>query len=99
MKRETRREKIIKILSETEEPLTVDELAFYLHEEDRRSIIEDLEHVAKTVKKNGMVLLMEPARCNKCGYVFRTARVKPPSRCPRCKSEWISPPRFIIRED
>ncbi|MHC1580068.1 MAG: transcriptional regulator, partial [Methanopyraceae archaeon] len=24
-------------------------------------------------------------------------RVRPPSRCPRCKSEWIQPPRFTIR--
>jgi len=94
---ETRREKIIRLLTESKEPLTLDEIAAMVGEEDRRKVIEDLEHIAKTVRKEGKRLLMEPARCNKCGYVFKSARVRPPSRCPRCKSEWIQPPRFTIR--
>ncbi|MEO2240866.1 MAG: transcriptional regulator [Euryarchaeota archaeon] len=93
----TRREKIIRLLTESREPLTIDEIAAMIGEDDRRKIIEDLEHIAKTVRKEGKQLLMEPARCNKCGYVFRSARIRPPSRCPRCKSEWIQPPRFTIR--
>ncbi len=94
---ETRREKIIRLLTESKEPLTLDEIAAMVGEEDRRKVIEDLEHIAKTVRKEGKQLLMEPARCNKCGYVFKSARARPPSRCPRCKSEWIQPPRFTIR--
>ncbi|MEM2810799.1 MAG: transcriptional regulator, partial [Candidatus Korarchaeum sp.] len=43
-------------------------------------------------------LLMEPPQCRKCGYIFKDLK-KPrkPSKCPKCGSEWISPPRFTIR--
>ncbi|WP_457620154.1 transcriptional regulator [Methanopyrus sp.] len=98
MRWETRRERIVSLLTESREPLTIDEIAYMIGEDDKSKIIEDLEHIAKTLRREGKTLLMEPARCNKCGYVFKSLRVKPPSRCPKCKSEWIQPPRFTIRE-
>ncbi len=39
-----------------------------------------------------------PATCKKCGYQFTDReRLKKPSRCPRCKSERIDPPRFYVK--
>ncbi|WP_048058851.1 transcriptional regulator [Desulfurococcus amylolyticus] len=98
---ETSREKIIRLLRETTRPLTVREIISILQlNTTPREVYEDLLHIAKSVfsKSNGEeVLLMEPPRCRKCGYVFKDlGRPKEVSRCPRCKSEWIEPPRFII---
>jgi len=97
----TTREKIIEILRSTNKPLTADELAMVLGSDlTAKDIYEHLSHVAKTLRSRSKgleVLVMEPPRCRKCGYVFKDLdKPKKPSKCPRCKSEWISPPRFII---
>ncbi|MEM4718310.1 MAG: transcriptional regulator, partial [Desulfurococcaceae archaeon] len=40
---------------------------------------------------------LEPPTCRKCGFVFKDLkRPRKPSKCPSCKSEWITPPRFLI---
>ncbi len=98
----TIRERIVRLLSSAEYPMSAAEIAreLGLPPGEVRSVYAHLEHVAKTL--NGMyggslVLLMEPPHCRKCGYVFKSLK-KPrkPSRCPKCGSEWIEPPRFII---
>lgn len=97
----TTREKIIEILRASSRPLTVDEISCNLGSDiDPADIYEHLSHVSKTIRarSNGReILVMEPPTCRKCGYVFRDLK-KPrkPSKCPRCKSEWITPPRFLI---
>ena len=98
----TVRQRIIKLLSSTEYPLSVNEIAreLGLPLEESRSVYNHLEHVAKTLNRmygGSLVLLMEPPTCRKCGYRFTNLK-KPrkPSRCPKCGSEWIEPPRFII---
>lgn len=52
----------------------------------------DLRHVARSARGSGRRLEVEPARCRACGFAFRNReprRFHPPSRCPRCRSEWI----------
>jgi transcriptional regulator len=35
----------------------------------------------------------------KCGFIFaKRDRLTPPSRCPRCKNEYVENPRFSIGE-
>jgi hypothetical protein len=42
-------------------------------------------------------LKMDPAACQRCGFSFKKrGRLNAPSRCPLCKSESISPPRYQI---
>jgi hypothetical protein len=96
----SRRERIIELLTATEEPMDVGEIARELGLDPREaaSIYEDLEHIAHSLKNSGFVLLVQPPTCKSCGYVFRDLkRLKKPSKCPRCRSERIYPPRFIIR--
>lgn len=97
----TTREKIVDILRNTDKPLSADELALMLGAElTAKDIYEHLQHVAKTVRsksKGCETLVMEPPYCRRCGFVFKDLdKPRKPSKCPRCKSEWISPPRFII---
>jgi predicted Zn-ribbon and HTH transcriptional regulator len=94
------RQRILKLLSESEEPLTAEDIA-RIFEIDVDEVYEHLEHIAKSVKRlygGEKALLMLPPRCRKCGYVFKgLEKPKKPSRCPKCKSEWIEPPRFIVK--
>ncbi|WP_460025947.1 hypothetical protein [Infirmifilum sp. SLHALR2] len=40
---------------------------------------------------------MKPPVCRDCGYVFTSLEsARKPSRCPRCKSERILQPSFIL---
>ncbi|MFN7133490.1 MAG: transcriptional regulator [Myxococcales bacterium] len=60
---------------------------------------EDLRHVDRSLRGSGQTLKVEPATCGECGFVFRNREAKhlrPPSRCPECKSSRIEQPRFSI---
>src|SRR5215203_628229 len=85
------------------ERLSKDELGF---EELRReleaparALEDDLRHVERSLRRGAVRLRIEPSRCLACGFTFqdRAARhLHAPSRCPRCRSERISDPRFRI---
>lgn len=105
MDSETIRERIIKLLIESSRPLTAYEIALMLSLDPKtgeKEVYEHLKHVAKTVwRRSGgrYALFMEPPRCRNCGYIFKDLREpKKPSKCPRCKSQRIDPPRFKIME-
>ncbi|RLE92348.1 MAG: transcriptional regulator [Thermoprotei archaeon] len=99
---ETLRQRIFQVLEEADRPLTVDEIGAVLDipVRERKRLYEELVHLAKTVeRKSGgaMRIMYEPPRCVHCGYVFKDLkRIRKPSRCPKCKSERILPPRFIL---
>jgi predicted Zn-ribbon and HTH transcriptional regulator len=86
------------MLNETDSPLSAKEIALELGLDNEKMIYDELKHVAKSVKRMGLTLYIQPAYCKKCGYVFKDAKIKKPSKCPKCKSQWIEPPRFIIRK-
>ncbi|WP_054841159.1 transcriptional regulator [Thermococcus peptonophilus] len=97
----TRRERIISLLEERDYS-PPSELARALDLRGGKGgsikvILEDLRAIQKIVKREGgKVLLIKPAECRNCGFVFKS-EIKVPSRCPpRCKSEWIEEPRFKI---
>lgn len=61
-----------------------------------REVYGHLEHIRKTVHTGGQLLIM-PAVCRKCGFVFaKRERFKKPGKCPLCKNESIQEPRFSI---
>ena len=92
----TRRQRIINLLEERD--YSPSELALALDMRGKgakKVILEDLKAIQKTLRREGKVLLIKPAECRKCGFLF-PPEIKVPSRCPRCKSEWIEEPRFRI---
>ncbi len=97
MPEETRRKKIIDILLESENPISPEEIAIRLDEQNVNLIYSDMEHVVKTLKSLNYKVIAEPPVCKKCGYVFKKTLYKKPSRCPKCKSEWIQEPRYLVR--
>lgn len=55
-----------------------------------RDVSEHLEHIRKTTNRGKSVLLVEPAECESCGFVFaKRTRLKTPGKCPMCRSESI----------
>lgn len=97
------RERIERILRESQDPLTAREIAVELGLSPgagERIVYEHLKHLAKSIWRRSRgreSLVMTPPRCRKCGYVFKDLREpRKPSKCPRCKSQLIDPPRFRI---
>jgi hypothetical protein len=60
-----------------------------------KEVLDHLNHIEKSVHHKGFTV--EPASCQQCGFSFKKrTRLSTPGRCPLCKSEHISPPRFKI---
>lgn len=60
----------------------------------RKSEKEIYDHLDQ-LKKAGEVDIV-PAVCSSCDYVFeQRAKVKKPSKCPKCKGTRIEPPHFV----
>lgn len=60
-----------------------------------REVLDHLKHLEKS--SHSQHLIAEPAYCMACGFSFKKrTRLNTPGRCPICKSEQISPPRFKI---
>lgn len=59
-------------------------------------VLDDLEHIRRSVSSRYKMRIF-PAECNDCGFKFKErSKFKTPSRCPRCKREWISPTMMKI---
>lgn len=62
-----------------------------------RDVYEHLEHIRKTTNKGKFVLVVEPAACESCEFVFRKrGRLKTPGKCPMCRSESIRQAVFSV---
>lgn len=62
-----------------------------------KEVYEHLAHIARSVINQKKKLITAPPRCLRCGFVFKDRkRLKPPSRCPKCKHEQIQNPSYRI---
>jgi predicted Zn-ribbon and HTH transcriptional regulator len=62
-----------------------------------KELADHLTHLERSLRSGGERLVIEPAVCRGCGHAFEgRSRHARPSRCPKCKSERISAPRFSI---
>jgi transcriptional regulator len=78
----TVRRDLVKILSL--EPRSVSSIAreFGL----LRGDVEDhLRHAIRSAEAAGHTIVVEPARCRQCGFVFGADRLSKPGKCPECR--------------
>ncbi len=62
-----------------------------------KEVYDHLAHIARSSNIGGK-LVITPSVCKACGQAFKKRdRLTPPSRCFRCKSESLTPPRFHIQ--
>jgi predicted Zn-ribbon and HTH transcriptional regulator len=56
-----------------------------------------LEHLRATLHRGGGRLVVRPAECAKCGFVFaKRERLTKPGKCPVCRGESIHAPVFSV---
>ena len=78
----TFRRDLVKILSA--QPRSVSSIARELGL-DRRDVEDDLRHAIRSAEAAGHTVVVEPARCKQCGFVFGEDRLMKPGKCPACK--------------
>ena len=91
----TTRQRIVELLTGTR--LSSHQLAQMLGIPERQ--VEDhLTHVVKTLARDkSRRFVLEPAACPDCDFVFRErTKLTRPGRCPRCRREQITAPRYGI---
>jgi len=93
-KTRTIRQRIIDLLSEHQ--LTARELSQAIGIRERE-IYGHLDHVARSTAAQRKKLVVHPAQCLACGYVFENRkRLTRPSRCPRCKRSHLQEPTYHV---
>ncbi len=76
-------------------PRTASSLAHELGLE-RGEIDDDLAHAIRSARAAGHRVVVEPARCRKCGFVFDESKLTKPGKCPECRSTWLYEPLISI---
>ena len=62
-----------------------------------KAVCDHLSHIQRTVNKTGSRLVVTPAACKQCGFVFKKReKLKKPGKCPVCRAETIKEPLFSI---
>lgn len=93
-KSQTLRREIIDLLER--EALTAHEISGRVGASEKM-VCDALVHIQKTAKKEGHRLVVTPAVCRACDFVFKKReRLTKPGRCPLCHSESIKEPVFRI---
>ena len=63
-----------------------------------KEVYPHLEHLQRTLHQERQRLVVSPAVCKKCGFVFKKRqKLTKPGKCPMCRSETLAEPQFEIR--
>jgi predicted Zn-ribbon and HTH transcriptional regulator len=92
----TRRRELMVLLSH--EPRSVSSIAreMGLHRSD---VEDDLRHALRSAAAQGHRIVVIPARCKDCGFVFDADRLTKPSRCPSCKGSRLFEPQIGLDDE
>jgi len=95
---ETRRQKLIKLLVEEKLILDLRSILKELEYTSKKSLINDVQSIAKTIKNSGRTLIVSPPSCIACGFKFQIKRgqLKIPSKCPKCRQQRIDWPTIRV---
>jgi predicted Zn-ribbon and HTH transcriptional regulator len=92
---QTVRQMIIDILLEG--PATAKELSARVRIPEK-DVLPHLAHIRQTLHRGQQRLVMEPACCRACGFVFhKRERFRKPGRCPSCQHRFLEEPVFRIQ--
>ena len=62
----------------------------------RADVEEDLRHAIVSARAAGESVVIEPAKCKACGFLFDTDRMSKPGKCPACRGTRIFEPLVSI---
>ncbi|PWT82838.1 MAG: transcriptional regulator [Blastocatellia bacterium] len=83
------RKDLLKALSAT--PRSVSSIAREL-KLNRADVEEDFRHLIRSARAGGHRVVVQPARCRRCGYTFGEEKLTKPSKCPACRGTWLYEP-------
>ncbi len=55
----------------------------------RGDVEDDLRHMLRSARAAGHTVIIDPARCKNCGFMFGEDKLSKPGRCPECKGSRI----------
>lgn len=62
-----------------------------------KEVYDHLPHISRSVGARGEKLVIHPAECLKCGFVFKDRRrFTRPGRCPQCRETHLEKPAYQI---
>jgi hypothetical protein len=56
---------------------------------DRRDAEDDLRHAIRSARAAGHHVVVDPARCKRCGFLFPDDKLSKPGKCPECRGTRI----------
>lgn len=78
--------------------MSINEIARLL-EVGTREIQEDVKHLIKSLRHSNYRMVVTPAQCRKCGFVFAQDKLRKPGKCPSCHGTWIEEPMLHIEQN
>lgn len=72
------------------------ELSALLHIGEKE-VYDHLGHIEKSAPRSGGMLVVQPAVCRDCGFVFKKrGRLTKPGSCPLCRGTFVEEPLFRL---
>jgi transcriptional regulator len=62
----------------------------------RGEVEEDLRHALRSARAAGHRVIVIPARCRSCGFVFDDAKLSKPGKCPACRGTRLYEPQILV---
>jgi predicted Zn-ribbon and HTH transcriptional regulator len=63
---------------------------------DRRGMEDDLRHLIRSARAAGHEVIVVPARCRNCGFLFGAEKLARPGKCPACRGTRILEPMIRL---
>lgn len=64
----------------------------------RTDVEDDLRHLIRSARAAGHVVVIDPARCRACGFLFGEEKLSKPGKCPVCRGTRLFEAQVSIRE-
>ena len=64
----------------------------------RGDVDDDFRHLIRSARAAGHQVVIEPARCRTCGFVFGEDKLSKPGKCPSCRGTRIYEAQVSISE-
>ncbi len=95
---ETRRQRLIKLLVDENLKLDLRSILKELEYSSKKSLINDVQSITKTLKNEGKTVIVSPPSRIACGFKFQIKRgqLKIPSKCPKCRQQRIDWPSIKV---
>jgi len=65
----------------------------------RGDVEDDLHHMIRSARAAGHRVVIEPAKCRSCGFIFGEDKLSKPGKCPECRGTRLFEPQISVAAD